>query len=162
MKPTLYMLKSALYLWKALSLLSSNFKIDTKLNCERISSGLDSIQLDIFSPICQQNLLELVSLLEYFEKFTLIIQTEKLPTIVEGCLIYNRLFMFFNEKIQELEKSGLIDILKLMKDSLEEVCFISKSFHSFLIKFLYLPEFQDFGFRYFSHSRNFRSQMFGY
>ncbi len=96
-----------------------------------ISSGLDSIQLDIFSPICQENLLELVSLLEYFEKFTLMIQTEKLPTIVEGCLIYNRLFMLFNEKIQELKKSGLIDILKLMKDSLEEVCFISKSFHSF-------------------------------
>lgn len=115
------MLRSAQNLWNPLTILCNNSKICTRIECFARKDS-PAAQIDIFSDICAQALQELISLLEIFENFTMIIQADKSPTIVEGCLIYNRLFSFFNEKTSE-SNSGFTQVFKLMRESLEEVIY---------------------------------------
>ncbi len=112
---TLKMLRSFKHLWGPLQMLASNFKIENFIPSNR------NIPIGIFSDICSVTLDELINLLEIFEKYTLIIEGDTEPTILEGSLIYNKLFTLLNENRKESNTKTLNGVITLMSQTLQKV-----------------------------------------
>ena len=68
-----------------------NIECKKKLN----DSNSGVFQQRVFEDEILSKTKEIISFLETLEKYTFVVQHDKQPSVIEGLMIYNRLFNFF-------------------------------------------------------------------